>query len=346
MGRCIILAFFNICPRNKKYLDYAFGDIPLRVLYNNGITITPDFDVNLSDLNNGYKHFKVNNGKGDSFKLQVLIHKKDTIKGLDERRVSFNDALLLEAKTVISGGTDYTFEKLGEDDFSDRIARNFRNFRLTTVLNYFMRTLTPFMITSDMIGINQSVPYIITKNSSRKQSYKDYTIWELEFTRYDKLTYSNFTKTSKGVQRAIKQAKSKKSKKVSAKTKQQTNLAKCKWQTLKFSKTKKVVPCVKVLQSLLNQNVGTKLAIDGWFGKATSEAVANYQSKYRKKYGLKITGHMNLSTFNVMIGKGKQVKNKSVKTSSKNKKSTNKNSKNTSNKPKPKKNWSSIQKVK
>ena len=311
MGRCIILAFFNICPRNKKYLDYAFGDIPLRVLYNNGITITPDFDVNLSDLNNGYKHFKVNNGKGDSFKLQVLIHKKDTIKGLDERRVAFNDALLLEAKTVISGGTDYTFEKLGEDDFSDRIARNFRNFRLTTVLNYFMRTLTPFMITSDMIGINQSVPYIITKNSSRKQSYHDYTIWELEFTRYDKLTYSNFTKQNTGIKNALKKAKQK-NKKVSAKTKERLKLRKCKWKTLKYSKTKKVIPCVKILQKILNLDLGTKLKLDGWFGKETYKAMRKYQRKYSKTYGLKQTGHMNLSTYNVMIGKAKPLRTSKV----------------------------------
>ena len=75
------MAFFNICPRNKKYLDYAFKDIPLRVIYNNGVTVTPDFDVNVTDLNNGYKHFKVNNGKGDTFKLQVLIHRDDIVQG-------------------------------------------------------------------------------------------------------------------------------------------------------------------------------------------------------------------------------------------------------------------------
>ena len=238
------MAFFNICPRNKKYLDYAFKDITLRVIYNNGVTVTPDFDVNVTDLNNGYKHFKVNNGKGDTFKLEVLIHRKDTVQGRYNKVVGIKDIITIENRGWDLA--DFDFDRIGNVNWNKGGLKDFkwkatdlRRFSLSIVLNYFMRTLTPFMVTSDIMGINQNVPYIITKNSSRKQSYHDYTIWELEFTRYDKLTYSNFTKQTKGVKNALKKAKQK-NKKVSAKTKERLRLRKCKRGTLVFSKKKKV----------------------------------------------------------------------------------------------------------
>ena len=309
------MAFFNICPRSKTYMEYAFGPIPLRVIYNNGVTLTPDFNVNITDLNNGYKHFKVNNGKGDTFKLQVIIHKEDVVQGHRHYvvRESARNYNLKNVKMVNVNKKDlgYVTPKSNAtttvyDDWSD-----LKRVRLTTLLNYFMRTLTPFMVTSDVIGINQTVPYIITKNSSRKQSYHDYTIWELEFTRYDKLTYSNFTKQTKGVKNALKKAKNK-NRKVSAKTKERLRLRKCKRGTLVFSKKKKVVPCVKILQKILNLDLGTKLKLDGWYGKETYNAVKKFQSKYSKTFGLKKTGHMNLSTYNVMIGKAKPLQTSKV----------------------------------
>ena len=319
------MAFFTIVPRTNKYMGYPLKPIRLRVIQEKGIDITPDFDVNVTDLNNGYKHFKINNGRGDTFKINVIIYRYENIEGEIIKKVANANEL---------GNLDkYTYTEHLRDDPDGYKWKgvNLKHFRLTTLLNYFMKKLTPFMVKTDMMGINQNVPYIITKNKSRQQEYKNYIVWELEFTRYEKLKYSNFTKTSKGVKNALKKAKSKKSKKVSAKTKERLNLRKCKWQTLKFSKTKKVVPCVKILQKILNMDLGTKLVIDGWFGKATSEAVAKYQSKYSKKFGLKKTGHMNLSTYNVMVGKGKQIKNNSVKGSSKTSKnmnSTNKSNKN------------------
>ena len=345
------MAFFTIAPRNREYLGYSFKPITLRVIQEKGIDITPDFDVNVTDLNGSYKHFKVNHGLGDTFKISIIIHKNATIEGYYEKIWDVGD--IASHKSNLS---DFDFDKITGTGWDNASLNDFKwkvtdlkKFRLTTVLNYFMRTLTPFIISSNMIGINQKVPYIITKNKSRQQDYLNYTVWELEFTRYEKLKYSNFTKTSKGVKNALKKAKSKKSKKVSAKTKERLKLRKCKWNTLKFSKTKKVVPCVKLLQKILNMDLGTKLVLDGWFGKETSNAVAKYQSKYSKRFGLKKTGHMNLSTYNVMVGKGKQIKNNSVKSSSKTSKnmnSTNKSSKQSSTKSTSKKNWSTINKIK
>ena len=328
------MAFFTIVPRNNKFLEYTISPIVLNVIQDKGIDITPDFDVSLTDLNNGYKHFKVNNGRGDTFKISIIIHKNATLTGnivQKQKNTSKVSDAPFDYWSIINGGGNTSPGKVSDHMMNYKLGKKMKKWKLTTVLNYLMRTLTPLTIRSDMIGINQSIPYIITKNKSRQQDYLDYTVWELEFTRYDKLKYSNFTKTSKGVKNALKKAKSNKSKKVSAKTKERLNLRKCKWQTLKFSKTKKIVPCVKILQKVLNMDLGTKLVLDGWFGKATSEAVAKYQSKYSKKFGLKKTGHMNLSTYNVMIGKGKQIKNNSVKGSSKtskNKNSTNKSNKN------------------
>ena len=53
------MVFLSICPRDQKYLEYAVGDIPLRVVLDDGAEINPDVKVNVTDLNKGYKHFKI-----------------------------------------------------------------------------------------------------------------------------------------------------------------------------------------------------------------------------------------------------------------------------------------------
>ena len=75
------MGFFRICPREPKYNSYIFEDIDLKVIQNKGVDITPDFDVQVTDLNKGYKHFKTYSGKGTSFKISVIIGKDETLQG-------------------------------------------------------------------------------------------------------------------------------------------------------------------------------------------------------------------------------------------------------------------------
>ena len=46
----------------------------------------------------------------------------------------------------------------------------------------------------------------------------------------------------------------------------------------------------------------TKSQIDGWYGKVTCKAVRKFQTKYKKKYKLKVTSGTKIdkATFNAM----------------------------------------------
>ena len=81
-------------------------------------------------------------------------------------------------------------------------------------------------------------------------------------------------------------------------------LKKCKVSQLKYTKTKKVVACVKTLQQYLNKKLGTKLTIDGWYGDSTLKAVKKFQTEYNKtkkainvKSGDKITSNSKNLTY-------------------------------------------------
>ena len=302
------MSFFRMCPRDYVYNNHVYDDIPLKVIQDDGIDISPDFKVDITDLNKGYKHFNAKAGHGTSFKISVIIHKNQKIRGIRNTRKQVSKSEIeKEYVEVTIDGELMVFEKENLVNQELTTVWHYQNVRLTTLLNWFMRQGIPFMITTDMIGIDMSVPYMITENKSRKQTSKDYTIWELTFTRWDEVFYSSFKKTNKGITNAIKKLKAKKKAKAKAKAKAKTavrqKLAKCKRKTLVYSKKQKTVDCVKVLQKFLNGNLKTKLVIDGWYGKETVKAVKKFQNKYKKKYGLKPTGNVNKATFNVMIGK-------------------------------------------
>ena len=318
------MSFFRICPREPKYNSYIFEDIDLKVIQNNGVEVTPDFDVQVTDLNKGYKHFKTYSGKGTSFKISVIIGKDETLQGYKETGTGSREIKeVINTVEVEINGEMMTFNDEAVTGVEIFTTYDYYNAKLTTLLNWFMRSGIPFMVFSDIIGINTSVPYLITENKSRKQEYTDYSIWELTFTRWDEVNYSSFKKTNKGITKAIKKMKAKKKAKAKAQAKAKTtaknNLAKCKWKTLVYSKKQKTVKCVKYLQTVLyHNNLLKKSQIDGWYGKETLKAVKKFQDKYKKKYGLKPNGKINKATFYVLIGKGKLL-TKSKKTSNKNK---------------------------
>ena len=306
------MSFFRICPREPTYNEHIFEDIDLKVIQKDGITVNPDFDVTVTDLNKGYKHFKTYSGKGTSFKISVIIGKNETIQGYKVTGTGSREIKeTINTVEVTINNELMTFEETGVTGMELFTTYDYYNAKLTTLLNWFMRSGIPFMVFSDIIGINTSVPYLITENKTRKQEYHNYSVWELTFTRWDEVNYSSFKKTNKGITKAIKKWKAQKKKKAQAKAKSKTtvkhNLAKCKINVLKYSKKQKTVKCVKYLQKYLNNTIKTNLKIDGWYGKETLKAVKKFQDKYKKKYGLKPNGKINKATFNVMIGKGKVI---------------------------------------
>ena len=327
------MGFFSIRPRNGKYGRYSkIPYIPLRVIQNNnGVELNPDFDVQQTDLNNGYKHFKVENGKANSFKVSVIIHRDDEVSTVytPKKKTVPKDVQLVLTDRVIH--TDFgDADVLTGYDYGPYD----KDMKVRSLLNAFMRTLTPLVVVSNIMGVSKNNLYVITENKARTQEYRDYTVWDLTFTQYVEVKYGKFKGSSKGVQKALKALKKKnksKSNKVSTATKLRKQLKKCKPSVLVYSKKKKTVACVKTLQKYLNERLGTKLVADGWFGKETKKAVIKYQNKFSKSYGLKPTGKVNTKTYNVMIGKGKKVKTSkaTVKTTNKKttKKTTNKNKK-------------------
>ena len=306
------MVFLSICPRDKQYLECAVKDIPLRVVLDDGVELAPDVQVNVTDLNKRYKHFKIDSGKGNELKVTVLVRRNDTITGKVLNPVVDMDDFLPNEDFVDEDPFDSTVNVTADYN----IVRNYYGYEKVSVysmLNYFYRHGTPLFVRCKELGLDDSKVWLITENKSRKYERGGWFYWDLTFTQYVKVKYTSFTKTNKGIQKALKKAKSKKSKKVSAATKLRKALSKCNVKVLVYSKKKKTVSCVKTLQKLLNQYTGSKLVIHGWFGKETVKAVKKFQNKYSKSYGLKPTGKVNTATYNVMIGKAKKVTKKTTK---------------------------------
>ena len=303
------MSFFRMCPRDYTYNSYIFDDIPLKVIQDSGVEIDPDFSVEVTDLNGGYKHFKTYNGKGTSFKISAIIFRKDTAQGWKVTGTGSRDITETNYVEVEIDGEMMTFEDTAVTGVEIYSIYQYLNKNLNTMISYFMQKGIPFMLTTDILGIDTSVPYLIT-DTKLKQSHRDYIVREFTFTKWNELNYSTFSKTNNGITKAIKKMKANKKKKAQAKAKAKTSvknkLAKCKRKVLVYSKKQKTVDCVKTLQTILYQNKFLKKnQIDGWYGKVTYNAVKKYQAKYAKKYGLKKTGKIDKATYNVMIGKGK-----------------------------------------
>lgn len=305
--------FLTICPRDGAYMQSKFHLLRLRVVQDSGVDATPDIDIQVNDLASGRKHFQNNSGKGDSFKIDVLIKDTDVVQysqhSADPVYTSSGEALI-----------NYFW-----------VQSDLKSEPLWTVLDYFARNLTPLNVLTQAVDVPDGL-YVITDNSSRKQDYDGMTIWTLEFTKYEEINTTTFLTTTAGAKKAIKKYEAAKAKK-DAKKKQKTTakskltttqkLKKCKLSNLKYSKKKKVVTCVKYLQKVLNKKIKSNLVIDGWYGDSTKKAVRKFQTN-NKKYSLKTNGNVDQNTLNCLVGKCGQVgKNIKVKTDT-NKKSTTK----------------------
>ncbi len=263
---------------------FNIGGLPLRlrVIQSNGVQVTPDDNIKVTDLKKGnnkkrYKHF-LNTGQGGiTFKINVLI------------------------------GKDEIWENSLFDNTLQRYVLNYP--RVTSILKQFYDEMTVLSVVTDFIDVPDG-NYIITKNPSRTQSDRDYTVWELEFTTYRAVNTVRYANNNNAVKSAIAKANKANTKTTTTTAKKTTKssssknakLAKCALTQLKYTgKTQKVVQCVKYMQEVLyKKGYLTKRQVDGWYGPKTLNAVKKFQKKYKKTYNLKVTGKMDKATLNAM----------------------------------------------
>lgn len=287
------MAFINIVPRTEEYLGYNIKSIPLRVVLYGGVQVTPDVDITTTNLSKGQKHFLNNSGDGDKFKITVLLNPNDTIQGRLETDEPITSSIVGNIYVVRGGGKRISF----------------RQINIIEALDIWIRNMTVITVIADEAVDIPNGEYIITKNQSRTQNRKSgYSIWELEFTRYTGVDVLWLNIDDTYAKKAAKQYEKNKTKnaqkaKEKAKTASTLNnkLSKCTVSKLKYSKTKKVVACVKTLQTYLNKKLGTNLKVDGWYGDETVKAVKKFQNKYKKKYNLTPNGKMDAKTLKAMI---------------------------------------------
>lgn len=275
----IVENFLTIAPRDNMYLDNMVDAIPLNVVRNNGVNYTPDLKITVNDLNDGTKRFINNTGKGDKFKVTVVIGKDD----------KFNLKELLGYQNIT---VDYVSKEVikQENPFYD-----FRGAKanLITALDYWISNMTVFIVTTQAIDIPNG-EYIVTKNDNRKQTLDNYTYWELEFTKYTGDNDITIKVDTTYTDKAIATYNNNKSKtKTTTKTKATTKtkkasttnnkFSKCQLKVLVYSKTKKKVDCVVQLQNILKKKGYYKSTVDGWYYDKTLDAVKQFQKAYNKK---------------------------------------------------------------
>ena len=164
--------------------------------------------------------------------------------------------------------------------------------------------MTPLYVVTEAIDIKND-RYIISKNSDRKQTYRDNTVWSLEFIQFKGINITKFKNDNSYVNKAKKNyAKAKKKAKVSKKSKanstNKNKLKKCKLSNLKYGLKKS--NCVKYMQKVLKKKgYLTKKQVDGYFGPVTKTALKKFQKKYKKKYKLKETGKVDKATLKALI---------------------------------------------
>ena len=280
--------FFGILPR-WLYKDYPYANpLWLHVVQSNGIDVNPNFNISVNKLNKtskntAYNQFLNKGRSGASFTIDVMLKKAER----------WDIALLKKTEPI-----NYVVHK-------PYIRRQ---------LQYWIDNMIVMYVVTDAIDIPNGT-YIIKDNPSRKQNYHDYSIWTLEFVKYNALNTVKYKNNNTAIKTAInkankarkaKAAAAKKAAKKSTKTTKKASsknkkLSKCSLSVLVYSKNKKVVTCVKYMQEVLyKKGFLTKNQVDGWWGNVTTGAVKKFQQKYQKSYKLKVTGKMDKNTLNCM----------------------------------------------
>lgn len=237
---------------NKNANNY----LTLRIGIDDGVNVIPDMEVNLTKLNKTSNttqtHFFNTGYGGITFKVVAFIKYATARSG--------------SVKNIIHEKTDM-----------------WNNRPVKDVLHDWFINMVPLSVVTDAVDIPDGT-YIITKNPSRKQNKQGLTVWELEFTTYTPLNLFRYKNTNTNVLNALKKNKAKHTNS-SKKKKKNEKLAKCNYKTLKYSKKKKIIKCVKYMQQVLyKKKYLTKKQVDGWFGKETTKAVKRFQKAYNKKH--------------------------------------------------------------
>ena len=272
--------FFKIVPKSKTFLKYNVAPIRLRVVKGEGVNYKPDINVKVNDLNKGKKHFLNLSGDGDEFTIRVLIHKDDEFNGV-LKASSFFKVISSLAKNKKTS------------------AAHFKKIKVRAALDYWIRNNVVLMVTTHALDIKNG-EYIISANSSRKQVSKDYTTWDLTFTRYTGTVVYAMNFTNAKAKKAIKTYQASQTKKKSKAKAASKPFKNCTYKGMVYSKTKKVTECNKLLQKFLKKYGFYKQSVDGWYGKYTLASVKAFQTKFQKKYGLKPNGKIDARTFNAM----------------------------------------------
>ena len=258
------MSFLEIKPRNinqKIRLSVVRGTLE----------VIPDVHINITDLNRDgwrrYKHFFNNGYGGVTFKCQVIFNKNSR-----------------------ADNSYYT----NRPDIRTPVYE--------LVNNWYIDAL-PLIISTDAMDLidhdsNANLIndlYIITKISSKKQTSDNYSTWDMEFTSYTPLNLVEYKNDNSAVLKALGKAK----KKTNTLKALENKFKQCGPYSCKYSKKKKTVSCVKVMQKLLQKNgcyIGYK--IDGWYGPDTRGAVGGFQFTNK----LKVTGKLDVKTFKKLCG--------------------------------------------
>ena len=250
----------------------AVKPIPLRVISDDGIEVTDDMDVNVTDLYGvnsirKNKHYFSSGYGGITFKIKVLFKEDDIYQSA-------------------------AYSKLHNKN------KRFK-WEVRKLINTLYYNLAPVRVVTKALDIPNGT-YVITNISSKSQTHEGYTTWELEFSTWKPVKFGRFANNNKNVRQAIRKANAKAKSK--GKTPVRQKLRKCNLKNLKYSKKKTAnIPCVRYMQRVLYAAKFLKKSqIDGWYGWNTAHAVKKFQKKYKKQYGLKITGQVDKKTFKAL----------------------------------------------
>lgn len=284
------MSFLTICPRSESYNNYNVTyPISLKVIQDKGVDFSPDINVKVNKWNKDRRQLINDSGSYDTFKIDVIINKNDVVELTKEYTDwSWQDEQSEFDRIIyMQGNATGVYAKLG------------KKIKVLDALDYWSRNAEPVMVVTDAIDVPDDL-YVIINNDSRKQTYNRNTVWTLTFMRYKDWSMGSFKKTNKNVTTALKKYKTVK-KKIKTINGYKKKLKKCDYTHLKYSKKKKVLGCVKVMQQILyKEGYLKKKYVNGWFTHKTEEALKKFQKKFKIQFGLTVNGKVDKKTFKAL----------------------------------------------
>lgn len=258
--------FYQI-RKDRGDLENINHALPLRVIQSKGVEVRPDVDINVNDLNSDfntkYKQFYRSGDGGIKFKVDVIIHKNDVWGYGEETPGDY----IFEGKVYSAG------------------------MRVVTWLHYWYSRLRPVYVVSDAIDVPNGV-YVITDNPTRKQDFRDYTVWSLEFTTYNPLTTYKWK---------IVESEPKQTTKSSSST--MVALKDCAPHIFISLNEKKTGQCNRTMQQkLCDLGYLKQSQVTGWYDAETMNAVKQFQRDMNKKgHNLLVDGVMGPVTLGILV---------------------------------------------